>query len=161
MSRREIDRYGNGYRLNRMNPVMVEGEVVQSCFPDPGLMDQKKRNQDVYPDTNHIYPGGSDDYNNYISRGEVVVALRQRQDYHDGATELPQVYAVSSANGLPWHEYGSHDAMVRDYYCVGFAKTNYRVNDPDQPEHGFPAYVAGNYTTAFMNDWKMEEPEEE
>jgi hypothetical protein len=34
---------------------------------------------------------------------------------------------------------------------VSSAKTNYRINDVDQPEHGFPAYAAGKLTVNSNN----------
>jgi hypothetical protein len=95
MSRSETQYYGNGMRQNRINPVMVEGEVVISCFPDPVIMDRKKRDVEM---SKYVYPGGGDDFNNYISRGEPVISLRDRQDGYEDTTEMPQVYGTTTEN---------------------------------------------------------------
>jgi len=127
-------------RQSRYNPTMVEGEVNVTCFPDPVLLSEKTDNDRM--NRPGCYPGGSNPNNNIVSVGELVVARRTSNDPYDAQ----YINVINTANGINYDEYGSQDALERDFTPIGFAKTMYRPDDPDQPQHGFPVYVAGKIT---------------
>jgi hypothetical protein len=45
--------------------------------------------------------------------------------------------------------------MYRDFYCIGVAKTEFRVGNPDQPESGFGTLYAGSYSIINNGDYDM------
>jgi len=100
------------------------------------------------------YPGGNNVDNLKVYPGEFVIGKRKKHAYNSYAGR-PSELGFTGLAGLNWGEYGSDEAMMRDFYPIGIAKTefeygkdNFAYDDP--LDHGFSCIGAG---TGKVNNW--------
>lgn len=136
----------NPLTQRRRDPIPAQGEITGKAFVDAVEIAERRENSaDAYYLANS-YPGGANDDNLMVMPGELVFGLRKRSNYQIGYHGEPNEYGFTSMAGLFYGNYGSDDAMMRDYYFMGVAKTEFRVGNSDQPESGFSFLRAGSFT---------------
>jgi hypothetical protein len=136
----------NPLRQSRRDPISAQGEITGKALIDYSEVQDRRENSADHHLLAKSYPGGNNDDNLMVMPGELVFAPRNRESVYSMAGE-PNEYGLSSMAGLYYGRYQSDDAMMRDYYFVGVAKTEFRVGNSDQPESGFAVLKAGSYTT--------------
>lgn len=131
----------------RYSPIVSQAEITGKAQPDLIAFNQRKQNAGDARTLAESYPGGDQDGNLYIMPGELVVGQRKRHalgTYHGRPGET----GFSSVAGLYYGD-KSPEALMREYYFLGVAKTEFQYNGEtlfgtDPMDHGFGFLRAGS-----------------
>lgn len=131
----------------RYSPIVSQAEITGKAQPDLIAFNQRKQNAGDARTLAQSYPGGDQDGNLYIMPGELVVGQRKRHalgTYHGRPGET----GFSSVAGLYYGD-KSPEALMREYYFLGVAKTEFQYNGEtlfgtDPMDHGFGFLRAGS-----------------
>lgn len=136
----------------RRETVASQGEISGKAFIDAVAIEQRRANARDGEALAMSYQGGDDPFNLSVMPGELVFGNCRNSNVFSTYGE-PNEYGWTSLAGLCWGDYGatpSIDAMMRDVYFMGVAKTKHEVGSADSTESGFSFTRAG--TASVINN---------
>lgn len=142
----------------RYQPQAAQAEITRKFQFDHVEARERAHNAEDGSIAGHIYPGGNNKDNLKVYPGELVIGRRKTRHYNAHAGN-PKETGMTGLAGLHWGQYSSDEAMMRDFYLIGAAKTefefggdNFMFDDP--LDHGAAALGAGSFT---VNNWSHEQ----
>jgi len=131
----------------RYQPYPSQAEITTKYTLDLVEIDERRLNADDGSLMGQVYPGGNTNDNLKVYPGEIVLSKRESHINGQSTSRLFQS-GFTSVNGLYYGDYGSMEAMMRNYQFGGFAKTEYEIGGDnmwgDDPlDHGFSVTAAG------------------
>jgi len=131
----------------RYSPLISQAEITGKGQPDLWSFNQRRLNSGDSMTLKDSYPGGDRDENLAIMPGELVVGFR-KQAAHNSFHGRSQEAGFTSAAGLYYGD-KSAEALMRDMYFMGVAKTEYQYGGDslfgtDPMDHGFGFLRAGS-----------------
>lgn len=134
----------------RYQPQATQAEITRKFQFDFVEARERQANAENGNIANEVYPGGNNKDNLKVYPGDLVMGRRKPRHYN-AYHGNPKETGFTGLAGLHWGEYASDEAMMRDFYPIGFAKTeiefggdNWAYQDP--LDHGGSAVGAGSYT---------------
>lgn len=140
----------NGTEMMSMNtegPVPLQAGVTWNIQYDGRELRNRQTNGSR---VGKIYPGGANNENHKVSKGDVVMGYRRR-----GRPTVPHLAGVSSQsgwvsfNGKNYAQYDSREELEETFYVMGVSKTDHIPYDPDDIQNGLAIIAAGTTTVKY------------
>lgn len=129
-------------------PVTTQGEITGKAFVDWSRINEARYNANNSRGLLSSYPGGGNDDNLSLMPHELAFGKKEQgaQMRYMRAGE-PNEHGLTALAGTRYGDYWTDEAMMRDYYFMGVVKTEYRVGENIDPNHGFSFVRAGSIST--------------